>query len=130
MDYKDQIPQISAEMYLERLYPELSKQWIMRARGTFFRNYTHDIIYVNPEKAQVVLSRNGYLKLLPQGLITPEIGSGRKKKETPRERKRRVELLNEAFVPFDTFTFKRRLDIERKTSELLEDKLQIGRAHV
>ena len=122
MDYKDQIPQISAEMYLERLYPELRKLWTTRARGTFFRNYSHDIIDLDTEAKQVTLSRDGYLKLLPQGLVTQEVGS-LKKKESPEELKKRVEILGEAFVPFDTFIFRRRLNIERQTSALLENKL-------
>lgn len=123
MDYKDQIPQISAEMYLERLYPELRKLWTTRAQGTFFRNYSQDIIDLDLENKQVTLSRDGYLKMLPQGLITQEVGS-LEKKESPEELKKRIEILSEAFVPFDTFTFKRRLDLERQTSSLLENKLQ------
>ncbi len=123
MDYKDQIPQISAEMYLERLYPELRKLWTTRAQGTFFRNYSQDIIDLDIETKQVTLSRDGYLKMLPQGLITPEVGS-LQKKESPEKLKKRVEILSEAFVPFDTFMFRRRLNLERQTSALLEKKLQ------
>lgn len=123
MEYKDKIPQISAEMYLERMYPELRKLWTTRAQGTFFRNYSHDIIDLDTETKQVTLSRDGYIKLLPQGLVTQEVGS-LKKRESPEELKKRVEILGEAFVPFDTFIFRRRLNIERQTSALLENKLQ------
>lgn len=119
-----QIPEIGAEMLLNYLYPELQDRWIAHHDGAFYRNYSRDVMGLSPEDSTVWLSRDGYLELLPQGLLGGEdyLKSGdREEKHKVLKHQRRI--LSEAFLPFDTFAFRRRLQLERNVSELLEDKL-------
>lgn len=62
--------EISAEMLLNFLYPEEVDQWVVKDKGTFYRNYTPDVLSVDKKNHYVALSRDGFVKLLPQGLIT------------------------------------------------------------
>ena len=39
--------EISAEMLLGHLYPELELLWTVRHRGTFYRNYSHDVMDID-----------------------------------------------------------------------------------
>lgn len=120
-----QIPEIGAEMLLNYLYPELEEQWTARHHGTFYRNYSRDVLELDPEKASVRLSRDSILGLLPQGLFSQE---GDLKKgdriEKHKELEQQMKLLSEAFLPFDTFAFRRQLRLERSVSELLNQKLE------
>ena len=121
---KVQIPQISAEMLLSYLYPELEEKWIAHHEGTFYRNYNRDILSLSEEDAQVWLSRDSILSLLPQGLLSME--EDLKKGdwvEKHKELEMQLKILSDAFLPIDTFSFRRLLKIERQVSELLEDKL-------
>lgn len=114
----------SAEMLLNLLYPELKHKWIVKSKGTFYRNYTPDVLYASKEEKQVNLSRDGFLKLLPQGLITLD---NELKGEDFADRydalNKRHRMLQDVFIPFDSFTFRRRLDVETKVSELLNAKI-------
>ncbi len=123
MRHASNMSEISAEMLLNFLYPEEIDQWVVKDKGTFYRNYTPDVLSVDAKARYVALSRDGFIKLLPQGLIT-----------TDNELKgddfydkyvalfNRKQLLQEVFKPIDSFTFRRRLHIERKVSQLLNDK--------
>ena len=111
-------------MYLESLYPELEDKWIARHEGTFYRNYNDDSLSADPDKAEVTLARAGFLKLLPQGLITSEEElKGRDVKGRYDSMNKRNHLLSEAFLPIDSFNFRSRLRIERQISDLLDRKL-------
>ena len=120
-----QIPDIGAEMLLNYLYPELEERWTARLEGTFYRNYSPDILSLDPETAEVSLSRDGMLKLLPQGLLSQE-GDLRKggKKSSHKDLEYRLKVLSEAFLPFDSFSFRRRMRAERSVSELVGGKLE------
>ena len=116
--------EIGAEMLLSYLYPELEDKWIVRYDGTFYRNYSHDAMEISPEETTVWLSRDGILDLLPQGLLSMEddLKNGdvlEKHKQLDLQRR----ILSEAFLPFDSVEFRRRLKVERNVSELLSDKL-------
>lgn len=119
-----QIPQIRAEMLLNFLYPELEERWIARHDGTFYRNYNQDILSLRPEEKEVSLSRDGFLNLLPKGLLSmeDELRQG-DINTTHRELEDQLKVLREAFLPFDSIAFRRQLRIERQISELLDDKL-------
>lgn len=125
MDINGNLSQISAEMMLNYFYPELEEKWVARHAGTFLRNYSVDATLVDEEQTEVVLARDGYLRMLPEGLLFDENELKGKKNFDTRykqlERRRRV--FREAFLPFDTFAFRQRLAIERATSQLLEQKL-------
>ena len=125
MSYNVHIPEIGAEMLLNYLYPELEDQWTVRQEGTFYRNYNRDVLSLDPDTASVRLSRDGLLGLLPQGLLSQEedLLSG-DRKEKHKELEQHLKLLSEAFLPFDTFNFRRRLKVERSVSELLNGKLE------
>lgn len=120
-----QISEISAEMLLGLLYPELEDRWTAHHDGTFYRNYNRDVMELEPDSAEVWLSRDSILGLLPQGLISSEdeLKTG-DKAEKHKELEMRKKLLSEAFLPIDTITFRRYLKMERQVSGLLEGKLE------
>ncbi len=124
MNISQQIPEISAEMLLNLLYPELEDKWIAHHDGTFYRNYSRDVLSLSPEEAEVSLSRDSILGLLPRNLLSPEGElKGGDMEEKHDEITYRLKLLSEAFLPFDTFSFRRRLKAERNVSDVVNDKL-------
>ncbi|MDR1881993.1 MAG: hypothetical protein LBR26_04330 [Prevotella sp.] len=120
------IKEISAEMLLDYLYPELSDKWTARYAGAFYRNYSEDIVKLDADACHVTLTRDGALKLLPQGLLTTddELKEG-DFSEKEKALKKRKSLLEEIFLPFDSFTFRNSLHIERQISQLLDEKLDL-----
>lgn len=124
MSFDINIPEIGAEMMLNYLYPELEERWIVNNEGTFYRNYNNDTLSVSPDSSEISLARDGFLKLLPQGMISSEdeLQSG-DKLQKHKEIERRKKVLKEAFVPIDSLIFRRKLRIEREISQLLENKL-------
>ena len=119
-----EIPEIGAEMLLHYLYPELEDRWTAHHDGTFYRNYSRDVMDISPEETTVWLSRDSFLELLPQGLFAQEdyLKTG-DKQEKHKELEQQRRILSEAFLPFDSFAFRRSLQVERQVSELLNDKL-------
>ena len=124
MNVNTQIPEIGAEMLLNLLYPELEEKWIAHHDGTFYRNYNRDVLSLSPEELRVWLSRDSLLGLLPRGLYSTEddLKKG-DRTEKIKETELQLKILSEAFLPFDTFTFRRLLKAERSIEELLGDKL-------
>lgn len=124
MSHKVNIPEIGAEMLLNYLYPELEDKWIVHNEGTFYRNYNNDILSVSPVEAKVRLARDGFLNLLPQGLISSEdelkVDDKTEKHKKIKQRKR---ILTDAFLPIDALTFRRRLKVEREISKMLNEKI-------
>ena len=118
------INEIGAEMLLNRLYPEMEDKWIARCEGTFYRNYMGDHISVYDDSDEVVLSRDGFISLLPDGLLSGEEDlRGGNFADKYKKLTQRMKLYKEAFLPIDTFAFRQRLHIEQMTSALLENKL-------
>lgn len=121
---KNKIPDIRAEVLLNYLYPEMAKEWIARGEGVFYRNYNSDLLEIDDESKEIMMSRDGFLKLLPQGVLTEQTSI---KGDTPIEQykrtQRRMRLLKEAFLPIDTVHFQQSLLIEAQISELLQIKL-------
>ena len=118
------IPEIRAEMLLSYLYPELEERWMARHEGTFYRNYSRDVMEVSPDELTVWLSRDGFLDLLPQGVFSreDELRKG-DWQEKHKELELRRKVLLEAFLPFDSFGFRRQMQMERSVSALVRDKL-------
>lgn len=117
--------QIRAEVLLNYLYPEIENEWIVQTKGTFFRNYNQDLLLLELKDHKVQLARDGFLKLLPEGLLTKDSDlQGEDVTQKFKELEWRKELLNETFAPFDTYVFHKKLTIERYTSELLQNKLE------
>lgn len=124
MNVNTQIPEIGAEMLLNLLYPELEEKWIAHHDGTFYRNYNQDVLSLSLEEGRVWLSRDSLLGLLPQGVLSGE--EDLKKgdwSEKHKELERRIKILSEAFLPIDTFAFRRLLKAEKGVEDLLGDKL-------
>jgi hypothetical protein len=118
------ISQIRAEVLLNYLYPEMSGKWMVQGKGTFYRNYNQDVLAVYEKEDKVILSRDGFLRLLPEGLLTRDNDlRGEDFAAKYKELEWRRELLSESFAPFDTYVFRKKLDIERQASELLDQKL-------
>ena len=64
------------------------------------------------------------MALLPEGLLTRDDDlRGEDFSEKFKELEWRRELLSESFAPFDTYVFRKKLEIERQVSELLDQKL-------
>lgn len=119
------IDEIRAEYLLTKLYPELDDQWVARHKGTFYRNYSQDAMHIYPEERLVELSRDSFLKLLPDTFLSneDELAKG-VQKESKEELKRRLHRLDEAFMPIDTQRFKTHIQLERAIDPILNMKLQ------
>jgi len=118
------ISEIRAEVLLNYLYPGMEDHWVAHCDGTFYRNYNGDSMAIDEETGEVRLSRDGFVKLLPQGLITSNNElKGEDAAQKFKELERRQRLLHEAFLPFDTYAFHKKLAIERQASDLLVRKL-------
>ena len=126
MNIDTNLSEISAEMLLNYFYPELSEKWVAHHASTFYRNYSRDAMLVDEEHKEVVLARDGYLRMLPEGLLFSEDELKGKNSIDAQYKKlqRKLHVFREAFLPFDTFAFRQRLQIERNTSQLLEKKLE------
>ena len=72
MHIPSNLADVNAEMLLDYLYPEYNKQWVVRNKGVFYRNYSPDILDLDSDNHLVKLSRDNLLKLLPQRLIVLE----------------------------------------------------------
>lgn len=105
------IPEISAELLLSYLYPELTGQWMAHHVGTFYRNYNCDVMALYPDEHTVEISRDGFLQLLPQGLFAGED-------------KEQLSLLRDAFLPIDAYWFNTKMQVELQVSQLLQSKLE------
>lgn len=118
------ISEISAEMLVNYLHPELVNRWTVQNEGTFYRNYNRDVLDWNADTAEIQLSRDSFIQLLPQGLLfrTEEM-TGKDHKVDTEKLKSRKRLLLDMFQPLDTFAFRNRLRLEREVSSLLETKL-------
>ena len=120
------ISELKAEVLLNHLYPELAERWIVKNEGTFYRNYSEDVMRIDEETAKVALSRDGFLRLLPQGLITSDDELKGKDFQTKyEEMKIRQSRLEELFRPLDSWKFRNSIKQEKQLSRLLEDKLDI-----
>ncbi|MEE0990851.1 MAG: hypothetical protein UIC45_05995 [Paludibacteraceae bacterium] len=120
------ISEIRAEVLLNHLYPEKTESWIARDKGAFYRNYSDDILHLEEKKNQISLSRDGFLKLLPQGMISAE--DELRGKDFPGKYEAlslRKKLLEELFVPFDSWHLRDSIHNEEDLAELLENKLNV-----
>lgn len=111
-------------MLLNYFYPDLLSKWKVKNVGTFYRNYNRDVMSLDADAGKVSLARDGFLRLLPDALIS-DPGELRGKGFDARyeQMKLRRQILTEAFSPIDTFHFRTSLAIEREVSELLDTKL-------
>ena len=124
MKEKADLYDVSAEFLLNYLYPEKVDEWFADCRGAFARNYSADLLEIDEEQQTVKLSRDSFLNLLPQGLLTTDDEfTGEDFKEKFEALNRKIELLHDLFSPVDTMFFRYRLNVEKELSELLRDQL-------
>lgn len=124
MKINSNLSQIRAEVLLSHLYPEMEERWKVHHEGAFFRNYNGDTMSIDEATGEVRLSRDGFMRLLPQGVLTDdEELKGEDAAERVKKLEHRLRVLHEAFLPFDTYAFQKKLAIERQVSRLLDDKL-------
>lgn len=118
------IPEIRAELLLNYFYPEAVNQWTAQNEGSFFRNYNSDLFAFDDETMLVETARDGFVKLLPQGLITQEHDlRGENLSEKFKKLEQKLKLLRETFKPIDTFRFRDSVYIEHQADSLLQNKL-------
>ena len=118
------IPDLSAALLLNYLYPEAGTRWRAHNEGTFYRHYNSDVLSVDDEKMEVQTSRDSFMSLLPQGLLTLSTDlKGEGAAERFKQMERRLRLLHEAFKPIDTFRFRDSLYLESQADGLLQNKL-------
>lgn len=123
---QDNIHGIRAEVLLNYLYPEMMERWVANCKGSFYHNYSEDIMGIEEQEGWVSLSRNGMLKLLPQGVFTTERElKGKDFKSKYEELRRRRGRLEDMLRPFDTRRLRRSLREEARLAELLENRLDI-----
>lgn len=125
MNINRNLSEIKAEVLLNYLYPEMNERWVAQYEGAFYRNYNNDPMNIDEQTGEVKLSRDGFVRLLPQGLLNNENDLiGREDKtEKVKEIEHRQRVLRAAFMPFDTYAFRKRLVLERQASDLLSEKL-------
>ena len=121
-------------MLLGHLFPEYELLWTVRSRGTFYRNYSADVMDIDEDELTIDIARDGILKLLPPALLTGDFELTKNNAEGQKHRKdfkarydemkRRLHLLEEAFLPIDTFNFRKNLATERYIEEILEIKVE------
>lgn len=118
------VNEINAEFMLTQLYPELDDAWVARHKGTFFRNYSSDVMATYPDEQLAELSRDGLLQLLPSAFLSDEEElKGGNATANNKKVKERLHTLEEAFLPVDTIRFHQSVQIERATQPILEMKL-------
>ena len=124
MRKKNDIPEISAEVLLNYLYPEMGNKWIVQNEGTFYRNYNSDVLAIDDERMEVETARDSFINLLPQGLITDEADlRGKGAAQKFKSLQQRLRLLRETFKPIDTLHFRDSMYIEQQVDSLLQNKL-------
>ena len=126
MTEQTNISEIRAEVLLNHLYPELAERWIVKNKGTFYRNYHEDMMRVDKEQKMVSLSRDGFLRLLPQGMVSSDNELKGKDFQTKyEEMKLRQSRLEELFRPFDSWKFRNSMKIEKQLAQLLDGHLDM-----
>lgn len=127
MNINRNLSEINAEVLLNYLYPDMEEKWVAYYEGAFYRNYNDDPMNIDEQTSEVRLSRDGFIRLLPQGLLSNDndlLGhediAGKFKEIEHRQR-----VLRAAFLPFDTYSFRKRLTMERQASALLSEKLNL-----
>jgi len=111
---------------LNYLFPEADVKWTAHNMGTFYRNYNQDVLTYDAEQGDVSMSRDGFLNLLPQGFISndDDMKDVDNIVDNYESVERRRHLLQETFLPFDTFAFWKKLELEQQAASLLETKVE------
>jgi len=119
---------IKAETWLTVHYP-FQKEWIVRQKGIFSRNYAEDLRSCHPDEPSVELSRDGMYEILPNALFfTGRELLGKDDSDfgwTERILKQRLDRIKTVMLPFDSSFFNHSLELEKTVNETLTDKTSI-----
>lgn len=121
---------IKAEVLLNYLYPERQDDWIVEQKGAFFRNYQNDLLKIDLENNKLSLSRDNFIKLLPEnvlfgkGSMNSRARKSRREKQVKEDREN-YENLSVLFSAIDTFRFRDSLEYEAYFSSLSESRVAI-----
>lgn len=115
-----EMPNVKAEMWLNYIYPDMNSRWVVRSSGAFLRNYSEDIIAIDNDSSSLGLSRNGFIQLLPSGLISSDIVGNA---EQVKADNMKLKVLGDIFSPLDTLNFRRSLGVESIVADLTDNKL-------
>lgn len=121
---------IKAEVLLNYLYPERGDSWIVEYEGAFFRNYQNDLLSIDLENNKLSLSRDNFIKLLPESTLFRKEVINKKKVSSHRSKQIKEDRANYEdlcgiFSAVDTFRFREALGYEAFFSSLSEDKVAI-----
>ena len=118
------LKEVSSEMLLHYLHPEMDEEWKVENQGTFYRNFNSDLIAYDEEKGEVQLARDSFTKLLPPGMLFSDKSlKGRGQKNKINKLNDRQSMLRDMFQPFDNMSFLQRISVEREMAALLDDSL-------
>lgn len=119
---------IKAETWLSVTHSS-QKEWVVRTKGIFSRDYAEDLRSCSPEEASVELSRDGLYEILPNRLFfTGEELLGVEAKDfewTDNVLRNRVERIKTALLPFDSSYFNHSLALEHKLNRTLAGKNEL-----
>ncbi len=117
------IEDVKAEFLLNLLHGDDLASWQIEHKGAFYRNYSPDIMEMDEENRYLTLSRDGFMQLLPNELLSPpDELRGRAPLEAYQKVQRRLRLLRDAFLPLDVLKMERLLDIEKEAARMLENE--------
>ncbi len=121
---------IKAEVLLNYLYPEKHNSWFVEYMGTFFRNYQNDLMDIDLANNKLSLSRDNFIKLLPESALFRKEVINRKERKSRRskqvkEDRSNYENLCGVFSAIDTFRFRESLGYEAFFSSLSENKVAV-----
>ena len=90
--------------------------------GTFYRNYSSDLIEYDSDNNTITLSRDSTYHFLPEGLFfkEDELKNGKNFKETSDKIKEKKREICNFFQPFDTEYFKLSSALEKQINKLSE----------
>ena len=119
--------EIKAETWIVAHFP-FQKEWIVRQKGIFCRNYSGDLRSCDPDNQTIELSRNGLFEILPNALFYTGrelLGKDEDFKWTEKVLKQRRDRIKTVILPFDSSYFNHSLALENKLNETLTDKTDI-----
>ena len=107
--------ELKAETVASVISPDV-KHWNVLHKGYFYRNYHTDLINLDTTNHSIETSRNGLMKILPEGLFFNPQQFNLKNKDNFKETKEKLDKLQkfyaELFTPFDSELFDISLKIE------------------
>lgn len=119
---------IKAETWIAVHYP-FQKEWIVRQKGIFSRNYADDLRTCDPEGPSVELSRDGMYEILPNAIFfTGREFMGKDDDDfewTEKILKQRYDRIKTVMLPFDSSFFNHSLELEKTLNATLDDKTGI-----